>query len=299
MTTFLLVRATALFIAVTAVLGTGQLSAQQTPTHETRRHVLDLTLIKPESVGFSSERLERLHSLMQQSVDQKQIAGIVTILARHGKVVDYRTYGYRDMASGAAMTKDTIFRDFSMTKPVTGVAMMILYEQGKWLPSDPIAKYIPEFAHLKVFKGVDADGKIVLEDPDHAPTMRELMSHTAGFTYGIFGDTPGGQDVSRCPCTGFEESAGDDRQGGAAAAVVSAGQGLDLFDLDGYRGLHRGEALGADAAGFYSRPHLSAAGHAGRRILCTGGEAQPLCDALYEWPKWRAWLRRREARAAE
>lgn len=151
---------------------------------------LDMTVVKPETVGFSSERLERLHALMQQTVDQKQIAGIVTILARHGKVVDYRTYGYRDMASGAPMTKDVIFRDFSMTKPVTGVAMMILYEQGKWLPSDPIAKFIPEFAHLKVYKGMDADGKVILVDPDHAPTMRELMTHTAGFTYGLFGETP-------------------------------------------------------------------------------------------------------------
>ncbi len=154
------------------------------------RPATDLTVVRPESVGFSAERLERLHALMQQAVDQKQIAGIVTILARHGKVVDYRTYGQRDMASGAPMTKDTIFRDYSMTKPVTGVAMMILYEQGKWLPSDPISKFIPEFAHLKVFKGLGTDGKPILVDPDHAPTMRELMSHTAGFTYGFFGDTP-------------------------------------------------------------------------------------------------------------
>jgi CubicO group peptidase (beta-lactamase class C family) len=183
------VYAAALLTAAVAS-GAARLRAQQTPTHPVVRHTLDLTLVKPESVGFSSERLERLHALMQENVDKKQIAGIVTILARHGKVVDYRTYGYRDMASGAPMTKDTIFRDFSMTKPVTGVAMMILYEQGKWLPTDPIAKYIPEFAHLKVFKGVDADGKMILEDPDHPPTMRELMSHTAGFTYGIFGDTP-------------------------------------------------------------------------------------------------------------
>ena len=167
------------------VLATSTSLAPQTD-HQT----VDLTAVKPETVGFSSERLERLHALMQQTVDQKQIAGIVTILARHGKIVDYRTYGDRDMASNAPMTKDAIFRDFSMTKPVTGVAMMILYEEGKWLPSDPIAKYIPEFAHLKVFKGVDADGKMILVDPDHAPTMRELMSHTAGFTYGFFGNTP-------------------------------------------------------------------------------------------------------------
>jgi CubicO group peptidase (beta-lactamase class C family) len=166
-------------------LGVFQLVAQQP-----ERHAHDMTVNKPETVGFSSERLEQLHELMQRTVDQKQIAGAVTILARHGKVVDYRAYGQRDMASGAPMTKDVIFRDFSMTKPVTGVAMMILYEHGMWLPSDPIAKYIPEFAHLKVFKGMDADGKIILVDPDHAPTMRELMTHTAGFTYGYFGTTP-------------------------------------------------------------------------------------------------------------
>ena len=151
---------------------------------------VDMTLAKPESVGFSSERLERLHALMQQVVDQKQLPGAVTLLARHGKVVDYRVYGMRDAASGAPMTRDTIFRAFSMTKPVTGVAMMLLYEQGKWLPSDPISKYIPEFAHLKVCKGVDAAGNMILEEPIHPPTMQELMTHTAGFVYGFFGETP-------------------------------------------------------------------------------------------------------------
>ena len=151
---------------------------------------IDLTPVKPESVGFSSERLERLHTLMQDAVDHQQVAGVVTLLARHGKVVDYRTYGMRDIASKTAMTKDTIFRDYSMTKPVTAVAMLELYEQGKWLPSDPISKYIPEFAHLKVFAGMGDDGKMILVDPVHPPTMGELMTHTAGFTYGIFGDTP-------------------------------------------------------------------------------------------------------------
>ncbi len=154
------------------------------------RHTLDMTVVKPEKVGFSSERLERLHALMKQVINDKELSGAVTILARHGKVVDYWNYGLRDMASAAPMTKDTIFRDYSMTKPVTGVAMMILYEQGKWLPSDPISKFIPEFAHLKVYKGADADGKMILIDPEHPPTMAELMSHTAGFTYGFFGDTP-------------------------------------------------------------------------------------------------------------
>ena len=150
---------------------------------------LDMTPVQPESVGFSSERLERLHAAIQEEITNKQLAGAITIVARHGKVVDYRTYGVRDMATAAPMTKDTIFRDYSMTKPVTAVAMLILYEEGKWLPSDPISKYIPEFAHLKVFSGFDSTGKMLLAEPEHAPTMRELMTHTAGFTYGN-ADTP-------------------------------------------------------------------------------------------------------------
>jgi CubicO group peptidase (beta-lactamase class C family) len=150
---------------------------------------IDMTVNKPETVGFSSLRLERLHGLMQSVVDEKQIPGAVTILARHGKVVDYRAYGVKDLTSNAPVTKDSIFRIFSMSKPITGVAMMILYEQGRWLPSDPISKYIPEFAHLKVFKGVDAAGNMIVEDAAHPPTMLELLTHTAGFTYGIFGET--------------------------------------------------------------------------------------------------------------
>lgn len=150
---------------------------------------IDMTPVAPESVGFSTERLERLHSFIQGVVDKKELSGAVTILARHGKIVDYRAYGVRDLASGSPMTKDTIFRDYSMTKPVTGAAMLILYEEGKWLPSDPISKFIPEFAHLKVFKGFDALGKMILVDPDHPPTMHELMTHTAGFSYGD-GDGP-------------------------------------------------------------------------------------------------------------
>src|SRR5437764_7788968 len=103
----------------------------------TLRAATDLPTAKPESVGFSSDRLQNLHSLIQNEIDQKQLAGAVTILARHGKIIDYRTYGQRDMEKSVPMTKDAIFRAYSMTKPMTGVAMMILYEQGKWLPWHP------------------------------------------------------------------------------------------------------------------------------------------------------------------
>ena len=176
--------ALSLLTGLLVVAGAYQAHAQQGNTKNS-----SLAENRPEALGFSSERLDQLHAVMQQKVDQKQLAGIVTLLARHGKVIEERTYGKKDIASGAPMTKDTIFRIFSMTKPVTGVAMMILYEEGKWQPSDPISKYIPEFAQLKVFKGVDQGGKILVEDPVHPPTMRELMTHTAGFTYGVFGNT--------------------------------------------------------------------------------------------------------------
>ena len=154
-----------------------------------RTATIDMNVVKPEAEGFSPERLENLHALMQGVVDRKELPGAVTILARHGKIVDYRVYGMKDLESGAKLEKDSIFRDFSMTKPVTAVAMMILYEQGKWLPMDPISKFIPEFKDLKVFKDVDAAGNMVVEEPKHAPTMGELMTHTAGFTYGFFGNT--------------------------------------------------------------------------------------------------------------
>jgi CubicO group peptidase (beta-lactamase class C family) len=174
-----------IFLAATVLL----LGSFTTRAQQPAPPALDLTPVQPESVGFSAERLERFHAMIQDEIDQKHLAGAVTLLARHGKIVDYRTYGMRDLATATPMTKDTIFRDYSMTKPVTGVAMMILYEQGKWQPSDPISKFIPEFAHLKVFNGFDANGKMLVADPDHAPTMRELMTHTAGFTYGD-NDTP-------------------------------------------------------------------------------------------------------------
>lgn len=177
-------------VAAMLALSSSLLPAQARNPQSSAVATLNMTPVKPESVGFSSERLERLHTLMQDAVKNQQVAGVVTILARHGKVVDYRAYGMRDIASHTPMTTDTIFRDYSMTKPITATAMMILYEQGKWLPSDPISKYIPEFAHLKVYAGTGADGNMILVDPVHPPTMHELMTHTAGFTYGIFGDTP-------------------------------------------------------------------------------------------------------------
>ncbi len=137
----------------------------------------------PESVGMSSERLTRLNAAMKRLVDDKQVAGLVTLVARHGKIVHYNAIGQLDVRKADAMQKDSIFRIYSMTKPVTGVAMMMLYEEGKWQLNDPVSRYIPEFARLKVHVGKNEDGTPKLEDAKRAMTMRELMTHTAGLGY--------------------------------------------------------------------------------------------------------------------
>jgi len=165
------------------LLGKMVLSAASNPPAK------DLAEVKGELVGFSSERLQLLETAMQKLIDDGQLAGSVVMLARHGKVVEFKAQGKKDLSSGEPMQKDSIFRIYSMTKPITAAAMMILYEEGKWNPEDPLSKYIPEFASLKVLKGVDKDSSSILEDPLHPPTIGELMTHTAGFTYGFFGKT--------------------------------------------------------------------------------------------------------------
>ncbi|MEJ6789893.1 serine hydrolase [Brevundimonas sp. BR2-1] len=140
----------------------------------------------PEALGFDRAGLERLDAWMADMVGAGQVAGVSTLLMRHGQVVDFRTRGRARLNDEAPMGRDAIFRIYSMTKPVTGVALMILFEEGRWRLDDPITDFIPEFADLKVYAGVDDGGGMIVEDMVRPPTMRELMSHTAGFGYGLF-----------------------------------------------------------------------------------------------------------------
>ena len=135
----------------------------------------DVTLASPESVGFSTDGLNTFTRTMRGLVDDGKLAGVTTLVARHGRVVHFDAYGVRDLDSRAPVEKDTIFRIASMTKPIVGVAMMMLWEEGKWALDDPVSKHIPQFAGLKVATPAG-------EVPQTRPmTMRQLMSHTAGF----------------------------------------------------------------------------------------------------------------------
>ena len=149
----------------------------------------ELGTARPESVGMSSQRLGRLTTDMKAIVDRGALPGIVTMVAKDGKVVHFAAAGKRELEGGSPMQKDTIFRIYSMTKPITGVAMMMLFEQGKWQLNDPVSKYIPEFTDLKVAKVDPANGAVTTVPSNHPMTMRELMSHSGGLTYGFFGGT--------------------------------------------------------------------------------------------------------------
>jgi CubicO group peptidase (beta-lactamase class C family) len=145
----------------------------------------------PEAVGFDSRRLKSLDDYMAKVVADGRVAGMTTLLARHGKVVEFKTYGKTSLETGQPMPKDEIFRIYSMSKPLTGVAMMILFEQGKWRLDDPVTRYVPEFKNLKVMVEADKDGNITKTEPmKRPPTMREIMSHTAGFGYGLGDEHP-------------------------------------------------------------------------------------------------------------
>ena len=134
-----------------------------------------ITLASPESVGLSSAALKAYGGALNALVTEGRLAGVTTLVARRGKVVMYDAYGHQDLDAKKPMAKDTIFRIASMTKPITGVAMMMLWEQGKWSLDDPVAKHIPEFKDLQV---TGPGGSV---PQAHPMTMRELMSHTAGF----------------------------------------------------------------------------------------------------------------------
>ncbi len=144
----------------------------------------EIASVRPERAGMSSERLARITDLGQQYVADGKLAGIVTLVARNGRVVHFEAQGVRDLESGAPMTKDSLFRIYSMSKPITAVAAMILYEEGAFQLNDPVSKFLPELADLKVWQ----DGELV---PLARPmTMQHLLTHTAGFSYGFNPNDP-------------------------------------------------------------------------------------------------------------
>jgi len=142
----------------------------------------DLPSAKPESVGLSSERLDRIATVVQRDIDDKRIAGAVTLVVRHGKVAWFKAQGMADRENSKPMPTDAMFRICSMTKPITSVAVMMLYEEGKFLLDDPVSKYLPEFRNPKVLVK-PASGEPYTIPATKEITIRDLLRHTSGITY--------------------------------------------------------------------------------------------------------------------
>ncbi len=147
-----------------------------------------LPIATPEDVGVSTERLERIRPVMQGYVDDRHIAGFLTVVARRGKIVHFETIGMRDIENNKPIEPDTIFRIHSMSKPITSVAVMMLYEEGHFQLNTPVSDFIPEFKNMKVY---NADQTEIL-DAKNEITIKHLLTHTAGLTYGW-----GGQPVDK------------------------------------------------------------------------------------------------------
>lgn len=143
----------------------------------------DLAIEKPETVGVSSDRLKRLDAAMQRYVDDGKFAGVLTMIARDGKPIHFKTHGYADKESATPLQKDTIFRIASLTKQVTSVAIMMLFEEGRFQLDDPVSRYIPEFKNMTAYAGGTLDN-IKTVKPDPELTIGHLLTLTSGLIYG-------------------------------------------------------------------------------------------------------------------
>ncbi|HXY36113.1 MAG TPA: serine hydrolase domain-containing protein [Planctomycetaceae bacterium] len=145
----------------------------------------EMPRVAPRDVGLSSEKLQKVKSIVQAQVDKKRIAGAVVLVARHGKVAFLESFGKLDLKSGKSMPPDAIFRFYSMTKPITSVAALMLVEAGKLKLDDPVGNYLAELKDLRVYAGKDQT-----VPAKRAVTIRDLMRHTSGFTYGMPNGSP-------------------------------------------------------------------------------------------------------------
>ena len=144
----------------------------------------ELPTAAPDELGFDAERLSYISTHFQERVDKGELAGVVTLVARHGKVVHFDAVGYQDVVHNIPMETDTIFRIYSMTKPIASIALMMLYQDGKFQITDPLSKFIPEFRNLTVLR--DPDGPVTdVVKIEREPTIQDALRHTSGFSHGL------------------------------------------------------------------------------------------------------------------
>lgn len=193
----------------------------------------DLTTPLPQaaaqSQGFSPARLERVTGYLQSAVDQGQYAGAVTLIARRGRIVQWQGLGYRDVARSAPMQRDAIFQIYSMTKPITSVAALLLLEEGRLTLDDPVSRFLPEFARMQVLEG-ETDDSARMRPAARPITIRHLLTHTAGFAAG---EKLRGAAVERLNAAHLDDSPSVQAFAAALAALPLANDPGVRFSYDG------------------------------------------------------------------
>jgi CubicO group peptidase (beta-lactamase class C family) len=202
---------TLLLLAVLVCASTWPISTDAQPPSQARPSSDPLPRAAPEEAGMSSERLQRIGTVLNGEIQAGKMPGAVLAVARRGKLVYFEAFGFRDKAANAPMTTDTIFNIASMTKPMTAVGALMLQEQGRLLLGEPVAKYLPQFAEMQVAtldqSGQAMTGKVPASRPI---TVRDLMLHTSGLIYGGRGSTavhkmyPAGSASAAMSMTGGE-----------------------------------------------------------------------------------------------
>ena len=166
--------------------------------------VAPLPRAMPAEVGLCPGRTQHLLSVLQSEIDRKRLPGAVAVIARHGKIALFESLGEQNPATGTAMACDSIFRIYSMTKPLVSVAVMMLMERGLLLLSDPVTRFLPEYASQKV--ALERDGKLELQDVTQAATVQDLLRHTAGLTYEFLGNSAVQQQYAQVEIASRERS---------------------------------------------------------------------------------------------
>lgn len=145
--------------------------------------------VTPEDVGLSGARLVKIDLLTQKYIDEGKLPGTLTLVSRKGKLAHLECQGYMDVEDSKPLKRDTIFRIYSMSKPITSVALMMLYEDGHFLLDDPVSRFIPGFKDLKVYQA-DEKNNVRLKSTDREMTIKDLLTHTSGLAYGVLNETP-------------------------------------------------------------------------------------------------------------
>jgi len=241
---------------------------------------MDRTVESPEAVGVDTARLERIKPAMQSYVDKRGFAGVSTLLARHGRVIHFEQVGWQDRESRTPLTADTIYRIYSMTKPIVCSAFMTLYEQGRFQLFDPVAKFIPGFAKARVLERANASNTREA-DLIRPIIIRDLLTHTSGLTYNFLEDSPVSELYRQA-------RVGDPGRSLEAMRADTASSGLPArHTLALQRGNRRDRASDRDylrpaAPRFPGQTYIRTVGHERNGLLGSSGETGSYCDDVWQ-----------------